>query len=1395
MGPFAIRIILWMCILVPGGAMWAQEAATSYINRQPEAALKVGDPVSAANGAFSWELPLFNLGGPMDFQLGLRYQSDPAYSYARTPEGFPEHYSGTYGGTVWAWTPAPLGMTYTPRGENLARFQPEAGVSVNFQTNELGQWELSCYPDTPGNGVPLLYQLKQSNDWYYLCDPEQGRVYAFEYVGAYPMPIRYVTDRNGNLLTYTYAATNHLNPASISDQAGRQITFQYRTNAYAMYLTNLTDQAGRSWSFTYAYGIDAADNFYRDCLRSIQGPQGETYTFGYEYHSDESPFANTEHLLSSITDPRGFLAISNRYTYCYYQGRTNATRYPRVTRQEDALGHVTTMVYSNNAGSNYLSTVDFPDGTSASYVHYSHHSPPESMTDESARSIQFAKNTNEQIIAVTDRMGNITTLDYDLGRRVLTSVTNAQGQVLAMEYTIVAQSFINPIHSSHTVAFTFDELTRIRYPDGAIEQYLYDTRGNPTGFVDRADNFWGYTVNAQGYPTRVRLPNGGEVTQEWNADGTLARQIDPDGVQESFGYDLAFRRIAMTNASGVKRLQYDAHDRVTNVIDEAGHSFSAAYDANGNLVQFSDPYGLSQRLSYDPMNRLTQAVDRLNHAVQFEYDAAGRLHATHDAAGREWAFYYNAQGWETGYRCGGQSWSNVLDAEGICLQSRSPAGREWNKSADLLGDNTNITDAAGRSLHVTYDAMRRPVSLTDALGRTLHYQYHALGQPCFAGISGAGRITNAFNSLGQLAGISDANSNLWAIAYTAAGRLQSVTDPLGQAVQWVYDSAGRRAAQLAPAGSTTATNRFKYNATGALTNFTGADGLALSYSYDARGDWLQANEVVVSRDAEGRITNTLINGANYDAEHNADGSIRSLGYNNHSLVVGYEYDAANGSLIRVTNNLNAGAVELQYDPDGLLTNWIRANGLNASFAYNPGGLLTGLHDSTLAVFQVRYDAAGQPTQHVATALLDPAEALQSSSELHTYDAASAIGGAYACDPQGRVTNTPHGAIEWDSAHRASRVGASSYSHDGWGSPLSRAENGQTNLYDYNYALGHAGLLAERDGATGAARRYHVWTPSGILLFSLEIEGGASTRYPHYDPAGNVLALSDDAGQPADAYAYDPYGRLLAHQGASSQPFTFAGRQGVRREGSNDLYLAGARLYDARTGRFLSREPLWPQWTDPRQVNPYQYALQSPISHADANGLIAGAALLSEFKARMDDLQKAVAECNEAAADARMDMGVWKSLSQERRLQEMADPKARADMWKKIFNREKLNQARKDRMRIVIAFVAGNRQAIRKALAHVNAAQQMLNEKRAEFDRNEEARIRKAQYKLSQIRADAELDLARGDWQAAKKKMDDINNELRKGVNLNAEHQQLELDKYRYGLQEMLEMENNLRQQL
>ncbi len=63
--------------------------------------------------------------------------------------------------------------------------------------------------------------------------------------------------------------------------------------------------------------------------------------------------------------------------------------------------------------------------------------------------------------------------------------------------------------------------------------------------------------------------------------------------------------------------------------------------------------------------------------------------------------------------------------------------------------------------------------------------------------------------------------------------------------------------------------------------------------------------------------------------------------------------------------------------------------------------------------------------------------------------------------------------------------------------------------------------------------------------------------------------------------------LLGRTGANTQPFTFVGAFGVRAEGG--IYQMRARDYDPASARFLTRDPVGPDLSDVRTLDPYHYA--------------------------------------------------------------------------------------------------------------------------------------------------------------------------------------------------------------
>ncbi|MDP4095829.1 pre-toxin TG domain-containing protein [Paenibacillus sp. P96] len=112
--------------------------------------------------------------------------------------------------------------------------------------------------------------------------------------------------------------------------------------------------------------------------------------------------------------------------------------------------------------------------------------------------------------------------------------------------------------------------------------------------------------------------------------------------------------------------------------------------------------------------------------------------------------------------------------------------------------------------------------------------------------------------------------------------------------------------------------------------------------------------------------------------------------------------------------------------------------------------------------------------------------------------------------------------------------------------------------------------------------------------------GAYQTY-HYDRRGSTVALTDAAGEVTDTYEYGAYGELFSHEGNSTQPFLYNGRDGVMTD-ANGLYHMRARYYNPEIKRFINRDVVTGTVTDTPTLNRYAYVNGNPISYVDPFGL-------------------------------------------------------------------------------------------------------------------------------------------------------------------------------------------------
>jgi RHS repeat-associated protein len=173
-----------------------------------------------------------------------------------------------------------------------------------------------------------------------------------------------------------------------------------------------------------------------------------------------------------------------------------------------------------------------------------------------------------------------------------------------------------------------------------------DALGNIT-WVDREDEAY------PAFPTRVRHPNGWEVTATYGDGGLLDSIVDrstggvtryawdeafsvpdtivsPEGVTTAFDYDDSTGNL-LTRTVGTDKdsLHYNAAHLVDAAIDPMGRTTTFGYDVLGNLAWAETPTGVRTRHARDYLGRDTLAVSPINTSgdsmrVRSGYDIVGR---------------------------------------------------------------------------------------------------------------------------------------------------------------------------------------------------------------------------------------------------------------------------------------------------------------------------------------------------------------------------------------------------------------------------------------------------------------------------------------------------------------------------------------------------------------------------------------------------------------------------------------------------------------------------------------------------------------------------------------------------------------------------------------------------
>jgi YD repeat-containing protein len=567
-----------------------------------------------------------------------------------------------------------------------------------------------------------------------------------------------------------------------------------------------------------------------------------------------------------------------------------------------------------------------------------------------ATSISYvAGNTVIQSRPASSNEDQKVTNTYDANNRILSSLSNTQGQVngLLTNYTYDNMGNLTQTVKTFTGATNTQERVQLRQ---------YDSRGNMTA-----------ELTGEGVIALLALgstPSDFDVSMVWYNYGTryhynvadqLTMKVEPSipsigDTRTVYYYDGEGKLTYTINALGeVNQTIYNSFDQVaetrryntrippgplsgmtggleawvtgsSSMIAVTTGSYSniqLGYDKRGQLASTTDELLNVNSRSYNAFGELNNKTDKVdsttNLITSYQYDRKGQLKATTEDSGG--------------------SLSRIseridYDAFGRAISKTDANYQFIQYKYDRLGRTVVTTDAQSRDTTVTYDAFDRKVSVVDRRGNTTSWSYNTINRTMTMTTAENISVVTTANQFGEVVKVTNGRGSNTTYTYNQDGQLTQTVEDIGSGKlnitqSTTYDKSGRVYQTTDPKGTVT---QYSYDITSRVLSKTiDPTGLNLvtNYRYDAQGRqiWTQDANNVWTRmdyDAKGQLTKVVTDPANIPTT-NTSGvvtgtTVNSTGLN---LTTSYTYTARGKKLTVIEGDGSASARTTQYVYDKL----------------------------------------------------------------------------------------------------------------------------------------------------------------------------------------------------------------------------------------------------------------------------------------------------------------------------------------------------------------------------------------------------------------------------------------------------------------------------------------------
>ena len=969
---------------------------------------------------------------------------------------------------------------------------------------------------------------------------KDGKQYLFDLKGN----LTQIKDRSGNAINLAYNSSSQL--VTITDSAGRKINLTYDSQGK---IIRLTDPANRS--ITYAYNNDSN-------LIQVTDPAGNSTTYDYD----------AQHNITRKVDALGKSVYftydsSDRCTSSSGEvnlGRTTLSFDPanKKTTITDSKGNVVTHYYNDDLLITKI--VDAQGGQAIST--WDTNLNRTSHTDELGRAISMQYDAKGNLTKLTDPLEKALTFTYEPTYNLVKTITDNQGNLTTNTYD------------------TKGNLTKVTDALSSNTFYTYDAAGLVTGSQNALGKSTYFTYDAQGNLTQIKDALGAITTNTYDAVGNILSTKDPRGNTTKFDYDNLNRLIKTTYAdNSTLAYAYDAVGNRTSVTDPLGKTAYTTYDQDHRVKSVTNALSYTTNYDYDSEGNLICVTDAYNNKTTYEYDTLNRQISQTDALGNKTQYQYDSVGNRTSVTDPkGQTTTYAYDNLNRLVKTTNPDSTAIIYIYDSLGRRITLTDSSGTTTYA-YDKLSRLLTIDGPLAKdSLTYTYDVIGNRLTLVDPDAKTTKYAYDALNRIISITDPQNKITTYAFDTTGNLITLTYPNGTKAVYTYDTLNRLTKltnqQSAAPNTKFSEYSYTYDLLGRKTKAALLDGSIITYVYDAIGQLTQETKtsttdpysITYTYDPAGNRTRKAADNSDFTYSYN---SLNQLTQENARIS-----SSSGPKKITVTgtvSDLSSGVKS------------ITVNGVSATLSGNNFSTQITLSLGKNTITVTAKDNLDNTSTKTINVTYEPG--ITTTQTNYTYDQ---NGNLIRKEEPGKIIN-----LGYDVKNRLTSFGApnltETYQYDSEGRRTA-VKNSSITTYLYD----GMSVILERNssGATTASYVRNPLAPGGIggIISSTT----TTQNYYHYDGIGTVTTLSNSAGAIAQTYAYDAFGNVLSQNGTGANNRNFL----TKEIDSTGLVYFGARYYDPRIGRFISKDPSG--MSDGPNV--YVYCRNDPINFVDHWGL-------------------------------------------------------------------------------------------------------------------------------------------------------------------------------------------------